>query len=208
MRALITSLATIAAPLAAEAYDEPAHIVEVDDGKIQIRAYAPMIVASVDVRADQERAPNAGFQPLGGYIFGDNRARGTIDMTVPVTQARSQKIDMTTPVTQAPARDGVWTVSFVMPEDFTMDTLPVPNDPSISLSERPAERVAAIRFNGGINAKRQARKQAELEAWIADNGYRAIGDASFAYYSPPWIPNAFRRNEVMIPVEKVVDASS
>ena len=41
---------------------------------------------------------------------------------------------MTTPVSASGAGDR-WTVSFMMPSKWTMDTLPVPKDPRIDLVE-------------------------------------------------------------------------
>lgn len=48
-------------------------------------------------------------------------------------------------------------------------------------------------------------KQAELERWMAANGYEATGPARYAGYDAPWKPAPLRRNEVLIPVAKVPD---
>ncbi len=202
MRALLAAAALIATPQIADAVEEPAHDVVVKDGKFEIRAYEPMIMATVVVDAEQRRAPNAGFRPLANFIFGDNTTQAEIEMTAPVVQTRSVEIAMTAPVTQSAAEPGGWSIGFVMPSEWTMETLPEPNDPNVTLSEQPARVVASVKFAGGINPGRQSRKQAELEAWIVDQGYQAVGAPTFAYYDPPWIPGPFRRNEVLIEVEK------
>lgn len=207
MRTVLTAIAAtvvaMSAPVAAADDDEPEHTVLTKDGKIEVRTYPELILASVTVSASQRRASGVGFDPLGGYIFGNNQARDKIDMTTPVTQVRSQKIDMTTPVTQTAAGpDDLWTISFIMPPEWTMETLPVPNDQRVELNVVPPRTMAAIRFNGTAPPRVQNAKQAELEAWIEANGYRMTGPVEFAYYSPPWIAGPFRRNEVMVPVEK------
>jgi hypothetical protein len=201
MRLVFLFAALIAlTPSAAMATEEPAHRVVERVGAIEIREYAAMIVAEVEVSGDQTRASNRGFRPLANYIFGGNTPRQEIAMTTPVTAApsRGQEIAMTAPVTYEPGENGRWTVAFVMPAEWTMETLPEPNDPNVTLREVAPKRIAAIRFNGGRNPRRFAARQAELMAFLDERGLTAAGDPTFAYYSPPWIPTALRRNEIWV----------
>lgn len=189
----------------AHAADEPPHTVVLRDGAIEIRDYDPMILAQVEVRGAMGRAGNAGFRPLAGYIFGGNTARdgdgnAEIAMTTPVTQTRSQEIAMTTPVTQTRSRDDAWQVAFVMPQEWTMETLPVPDDARVDLVEMPARRMATIRFNGGPNDARFQAQETRLRAYLEEAGYAIIGEPVYARYDPPWVPTPFRRNEVMIEI--------
>ena len=180
----------------AKAADEPPHRVILRDGPIEIRDYDARILAEVDVSGQMGAASNAGFRPLAGYIFGGNQT----------ASGGSTEIAMTTPVTQTPVIDGEttemdrWRVAFVMPPQWSMDTLPRPRDPRVSLREVPAERIVAIRFNGGSRLDRFRDHEAELRRFMADRGLQAAGEAVYARYDPPWIPTPFRRNEVMIPV--------
>jgi hypothetical protein len=41
----------------------------------------------------------------------------------------------------------------------------------------------------------------ELEAWIAKNGFRILGEPVWARYNPPFTPWFLRRNEILIPVD-------
>jgi len=205
MRKLIAAGAAIAAaifmPTAANAAQEPPHEVIASDGKIEIRQYKPQIVAEVTVTGDMQRAGNSGFRPLADFIFGNNTARQSIEMTAPVTRTpASEKIEMTAPVTRTETTGGDWVVAFVMPEEWTMKTLPQPNNPDVTIREVPGEMIAAIRFSGTGRESAHRKKQAELEAWLGTHGYVATGPARYAGYNPPWIPGPFRRNEVMIPV--------
>ncbi|WP_417479657.1 SOUL family heme-binding protein [Maricaulis maris] len=202
--AVIGLASTISSPSGAA--DEPPHEVVFRDGAIEYRDYAPQIAASVEVDGSMARAGNAGFRPLAGYIFGGNTVRSgagsaEIAMTTPVTQARSREIAMTTPVTQSNSGDGRWQVSFIMPSSWTMDTLPIPDDPRVALVEVPARRLAVIRFSGGPSDARFEAKAAELMAYLADAGQVVIGAPVYARYDPPWVPTPFRRNEVMIEIQ-------
>ena len=202
MTAIITAF-VIGLNVDAMAAEEPAHTVVERVGNIEIREYAAMIVAEVEVSGDQTSASNRGFRPLANYIFGGNTPRRQIAMTAPVTaQARGQDIAMTAPVTaEAGEEDGRWTVAFVMPSEWTMETLPEPVDPSVTLRRVEARRMAVIAFNGGRNARRFAAREAELTAFLQERGLAPAGAPTYAYYSPPWIPTPLRRNEIWVPLE-------
>tara|TARA_R110002096_G_scaffold414643_1_gene615851 strand:- start:1501 stop:2148 length:648 start_codon:yes stop_codon:yes gene_type:complete len=208
MRYLIMSafLALSTAPMAAAA-DEPAHRVIRSEGAIEVRDYDPVIEAHVEVEGDRQGAVNTGFRPLAGYIFGGNQSRTEsgaeeIAMTTPVIQSQSQRIAMTSPVTQEVSEEGRWRVAFIMPPQWSMETLPVPDNADVRLVEIPARRMAAIRFSGRARDSMMADKLDELREFLAANGYRELGEPQFAYYNPPWTLGPFRRNEVMIEIER------
>ncbi len=198
------------------AYDGPAYTVLRDDGRVQIRAYAPMIVAEVTIATEEGAAPNAAFRPLFGYISGQNTAQSKIAMTAPVTQTQATgatdgvTIAMTAPVTQTAAVDAdgeAWTVAFIMPADWTLDTLPTPNDSRIRLREVPARTVASLRYAGRSRPNVQASKRVELQDWLAQNGYQPIGAPEVAFYNAPFVPGPLRRNEILVPVEAIAKDS-
>ncbi|WP_291844377.1 heme-binding protein [Maricaulis sp.] len=203
--AIALSVASLGFAAPARAAEEPAHTVLLRDGAIEIRDYAPQITASVEVNGSMARAGNSGFRPLANYIFGGNTARDgagadEIAMTTPVTQTRSQEIAMTSPVTQSMQGRDDWRVSFIMPDEWSLDTLPIPNDPQVQIREVPARRMAVIRFSGGASDSRFEARYRELVAYLDAGGYERIGDPVYARYDPPWIPTPFRRNEVMIEI--------
>ncbi len=203
--ALLAAITFGLIPMSANATEEPAHSVIVQDGKFEIRQYDPVIVAEVEITGDMRRAGNSGFRPLADFIFGNNTNRDEIAMTAPVTRVKSTKIEMTAPVTRVQTDEDIWTVAFVMPAEWTMETLPRPNNPDVTLREVPGELVATVKFSGAGREATHNQKQAELEAWIEVQGYEAIGLPRYAGYDAPWKPAPFRRNEVMIPVEKITE---
>lgn len=183
------------------AIEEPPHTVEVRDGAFEIRAYAPKIVAEVTVEGDRGGAANRGFRPLADYIFGGNQPRAKIAMTAPVIQQPAgQKIAMTAPVIQQPA-GAQWVVQFVMPAQYTMETLPAPNNPSVRLKEQPAVRMGVVRFSGIWTQSRLDESMEKLLAGLAARGEKPVGPVTYAFYDPPWTPPFMRRNEVMVALE-------
>lgn len=197
--ALLAAALVLATPMTVSATEEPAHETLVKDGKYEIRQYEPTIVAEVEITGDMRRAGNSGFRPLADYIFGNNTARSEIAMTAPVTRVKSEKIAMTAPVTRT-MDDDRWTVAFVMPSEWTMETLPVPNNPEVSLREVPGELMATVKFAGVGRERMFSQKEVALQDWLAEQGYEAVGAPRYAGYDAPWVPGPFRRNEVMIPV--------
>ncbi len=188
---------------------EPSYTVEkeVEQAQIEVREYAPMIVAvtRVDTKS-YDRASSTGFRRLADYIFGKNARQENIGMTAPVFQGvekqEGENIGMTAPVFRQKDAKGRWVMSFVMPERYTMETLPRPMTEDIELEQIPARKVAVVRFNGSMSAEQFARKTKELEAWIVANGYVAVSAPRMAGYDPPLTIPFFRRNEVLIVVEE------
>ena len=122
-------------------------------------------------------------------------------MTAPVNQeSRSEKIAMTAPVNQQRAGDK-WVVSFLMPAEYTMQTLPEPTDPAVRLREVPARKMAAVRYSGTWSQKRYEKQRTGLEEFIENQGLEIMGEAIFARYDPPFQLPFLRRNEVLIPVQ-------
>jgi len=174
------------------------------DGDFELRDYAPQVVAEVVVDADFESAGNRAFRPLFNYISGDNTARREIAMTAPVGQApkpapEGEKIAMTTPVGQR-AGAGGYAVSFMMPAEYTLETLPAPTDPSVKLRAIPAQRMATVRFSGRWTRARYDEHLAALRAWVRSRGLEATGEPVFARYNGPMMPWFLRRNEILLPV--------
>ena len=168
---------------------------------IEVREYAPQIVAEVVVEDDFEAAGNRAFRPLFRYIDGNNRAQQEIAMTAPVSQeARSEKIAMTAPVSQSRADEG-WVVSFMMPAEFSWDTIPEPLDPNVSLRQIPAHHAVVIRYSGTWSETGYRRHLEELVAWIDANGLDAIGEPVWARYNAPFVPWFMRRNEILLRVD-------
>ena len=182
------------------AIEEAKYTVRLEDKPFEIREYEAHILAEMVVSSDFEDAGSKAFNSLFQYIAGDNRPRQKIAMTSPVGQsAPAEKIDMTTPVGQE-QRDKGWAVSFMMPSHFTLETLPEPENPAISLRRVPARTVATVRYSGFWSKTAYEKHETALRAWISERGLRVVGSPTWAKYNPPFMPWFLRRNEILIPV--------
>jgi hypothetical protein len=175
--------------------EHPKYTVVERSGAIEIRDYAPMIVAETEVRGDRREAINEGFRLIADYILGNNTA--TQSMTAPVTRPAGEKIAMTAPVTQQ--GDGyTWRVRFIMPSKFTMETLPKPKKPAVVLKTVRGKRFAVIRFSGMGGKDSLDRHTKELEEFISAKKLTPLSPPTYAFHNPPWTLPFFRRNEVMV----------
>ena len=171
------------------------------EGAFEIRRYEPCIVADTVIESDFDEAGNVAFRRLYNYISGQNRAKETISMTAPVIQeVDSQKIAMTAPVGQQKLGDK-WVVSFLMPSEYTMETLPEPLDANVVLKQVPERKMAAVRYSGTWSKKRYEQHREKLKEFIGQRGLTITGEYIFARYDPPFQIFFLRRNEVLIPVE-------
>jgi hypothetical protein len=87
-----------------------------------------------------------------------------------------------------------------MPSEYTLGTLPRPDDRRITLRDEPGQRMAVMRFSGIANARSAERHERELDAQLQARGLRRTGPTSLAQYDAPWTPWFMRRNEVMVPI--------
>jgi hypothetical protein len=189
----------------AMAIEEAKYEVVKKDNKFEIRDYAPHILAETIVEGDLKDAGNKSFKRLFRYISGDNRSRNKVVMTAPVSQQPvGEKIKMTAPVGQQRVKES-WAVSFMMPASYTLETLPEPEDPKVTLRQVPARRMATIRYSGFWSEKGYLRYKLKLESWIHEKGLTIVGDPIWARYNPPFTPWFLRRNEILIPVDTGTD---
>ena len=185
------------------ATDEPEFRLILKVDKFEIREYSPKIIAQIEVFGDFDDASSKGFKILADYIFGNNTSadgNSRIEMTAPVEmEPLPQKINMTKPVLTE-GSDNNWIVSFIMPNEFTLETLPKPNNKSIKILSLPKEKYAVIVFSGLVRESSYQEKETLLNQFIEEKKLKTSGEIKIARYNPPWTLPFFRRNELMIKV--------
>ena len=197
--AVTLSLLLIGAPLAM-ATEEPSYRVTEKDEPFEIREYPPLIVAQVEVSGDLSEASSAGFRLIANYIFGNNIS--VRDGCLTTAEPAPEKIAMTVPViAEGKGDQKTWLIQFVMPKQYTMDTLPKPNNPQVKLVPIGSQKLAVIRFTGFVGDDKVQEKTAELMAWIKSRNALPLGSPRLARYNPPWSIPWMRRNEILIPIQ-------
>ena len=192
----------------AMANEEPRYELIKKEEDFELRRYQPMIIAEVLVTGTLSEASSKGFRQIADFIFGNNedpvkKQSEKIAMTAPVTMEAdtSSKIAMTAPVTMEGSA-GAWKMAFVMPSKFTMDTLPKPKNPNVTIKQMPAQQLAVVTFSGWVDEEKLAAQTTRLNEWMAKNGLKSSGSTQLSRYNPPWTLPFWRRNEVWVKLDQ------
>lgn len=197
---IILGIWSIAGYMSNKGVEEPPFMVETQASDYEIRYYSVQLRAEVVMEGNYREALYGGFRVLADYIFGNNTTSQSISMTAPVTAEASQKIPMTAPVLLAGAENR-HVIAFIMPRIYSLESLPKPNNPDITIKKIEERRVAAVRFGGYATEGRVNKKVKALKSALERDGVTMTGEAQVAQYNPPWTPPWMRRNEILIPVE-------
>lgn len=166
--------------------ETPKYTVALSEGPIEIRQYAPMIVAEVVLKGHRTDVIGSGFRMLADYIFGNNAAKKSISMTAPVQQMMC---------------DDAWCISFVMPSAHRLENLPSPNNRDVKIKEIPQKTFITIQFSGTNANSTITKYENQLREYIKQHDVEIIGGPKYAFYNPPWTLPFMRRNEIMFEVK-------
>lgn len=104
----------------------PYKVIKKEDA-FEIRLYETFYTATID----ETSYDASGFNQIFQYISGDNQ--------------QGEKIAMTTPVFNELKENAV-TTEFVMPQTYTLDSLPKPKNSAIHIKKTQSKHCAAITF--------------------------------------------------------------
>ncbi len=185
--------------------EEPVYTVKEARDGYEIREYAPYIKAETIVTGDYDEATRKGFQIIADYIFGNNVTKQSISMTTPVlespSESTSEKIAMTTPVLETANNTATRTIAFVLPSSYTLETLPTPNNPAVTLTLVPARTVAVLRYSWYPTEARTETRKELLTSYLLRDSKTITGPIETARYNPPLSMPLMLRNEIIIPIE-------
>ena len=166
--------------------EAPHYEVLYSEDSVQIRKYSPMVLAQITVDGEYDEFRDKAFLSLADYIFGENTGEETLSMTAPVLQEKAEKhIPMTSPVFQEKSASG-WTMSFVLPKEFTLANAPKPTHPQIELIQRPEKLVAVWSYTGNNTPEKIQEAKNELTQWLQQHpSFHAKSHFWWAQYDGP-----------------------
>jgi hypothetical protein len=185
--------------------DQPGFTILSKHKDYEVRRYEPYIVAETIVEGEYRQAMNQGFRILAKYIFGSNVSKTKLAMNAPVVEKpieQSEKLAMTAPVIVRDNSGYSHVISFVMPKNKTLETLPKPIDSRIVLNTVPAHAVAVKKFSWYATDARIAKKKAELRAALESDGVISQGNISYAGYTAPFTIPFLEKHEVMVIIQR------
>lgn len=188
--------------------EEPHYRVLMKDGNFEIRLYSKQLVAKVTLSGlDFNEFRETAFKKLAGYIFEGNSESKAIPMTSPVLEQHGfgQRIAMTSPVYQEESDEAsTWTMSFILPEEYTMDNAPTPLNDEVRLEEIPQYQVASLTYSGNNSLEKVKEHERELAEWLnIQTHIQSVGKYMIAQYDAPFVIPFMKRNEIQVRVKSV-----
>eukprot|EP00210_Caulerpa_lentillifera_P001902 g1829.t1 len=160
----------------------------------EVRKYNPFLVAQTKMQAststmtEYNPASASGgfaFNALAGYIFGNNKSK--------------EKMEMTTPV----FTDTTGNMQFVLGSKFkTVDDLPDPEQTNVETKSTNGGLFCCSVFNGAALESEVINEHSKLEKAMMRDKLQPGKDWILARYNDPFTNPLFRRNEILIPIER------
>jgi hypothetical protein len=179
---IVVLLAQVYSTMSTEKTEQHKYQVLKTYDNFEVRKYEPAIFSNVKMRSKTyEESSGKGFRVLAGYIFGGNKTNESIAMTSPVTMELGETM----------------TMKFMVPKGYDMNSLPEPNDKSITFEKQPEKIIAAIRFDGWASDEKISKHIELLRDALAKAEIKHTSTFSYLGYNPPYeVIN--RRNEIVV----------
>ena len=149
---------------------------------IEIREFKDLIYASYTPADKIDR--NNSFKNVASYIFRGNNRSEEIAMTSPVVIKLHNQNEM----------------AFIMPNNYTLNNLPLPNNKSIKIYKEKSSIKACIIYSGYSNSKTEKKKIESLKNTLRKYKINHRNDFEVLVYNSPWkVLN--RRNEIVVSIQ-------
>lgn len=182
--------------------EEPIYKVLKTDGDFEIRSYGTQLIAKITMHGMSfDYFREHAFEKLADYIFEGNMKNKSIPMTAPVIHehGKGEQVPMTTPVYQEESGAGVWTMSFILPKEYTLATAPQPKNKDIVLEVVEPYEVACVSYSGHNSIDKIKMHERELAAWLVDHSeYVPTGKYMIAQYDAPFVIPFLKKNEIQV----------
>lgn len=153
------------------------------DGDFEIRQYPQLTLVVAESGGTESQARRRNFKQLFDYIKGNNAAK--------------QQYEMTAPVLMQPVAGQRYQMAFVLPQGVSQP----PASTGLTTQVLRDARFAAYRFSGKLTPERSEDAHKQVLAWLAKQQITAPQQTFYsAGYNAPWTINAFKTNDVLVPL--------
>ena len=160
------------------------------DGKIDVKQYPAYRSATVRVKGDLRSASSRGFSPLFRHISSND-----ISMTAPV---EAQYPVATLQANAEPQGDTA--VSFLYQ---SLDIVPQEVEQDVEVEDTPPMTVVSFGVRGGYDYDIYTKGVEQLQDWLtAHPEYSVVGPPRRFFYDGPFIPDALKRSDIQIPIQR------
>lgn len=184
---------------------QPAYHVEDLVGNVEVRRYAPSLLAQVSADGSHDAAVALAHEKLADYVYGGNESREKMEMTSPSFQVEGDS--KVFPISLSTRRDpgaqkesDRWRVAFFLSNTLAAREVPLPDDPAIRIRQSPETLVATLRYRGGNTEERRSLAKRELIAALSGSKWEADDHVYWASYDQAFAIPYLTRNEVHVRV--------
>lgn len=166
--------------------EEPKYKVLKTDGNFEVRRYEKQLIAKITMHGMSfDYFREHAFEKLADYIFEGN--------------VKNKSIPMTSPVYQEETGAGVWSMSFILPKEYTLATAPQPKNSDIVLEVVEPYEVACVSYSGHNSMDKIKLHERELAAWLIDHSeYVPTGKYMITQYDAPFVIPFLKKNEIQV----------
>lgn len=163
-------------------------------GTIEVKQYPAYRCGTYHYSGSLSQAANVAFGPLYSHI-----SSNSIPMTAPV-EARYPLLTLQEQATsQKPDEQGEATVSFLYRNKHVQ---PQQIAQGIQVEDQPPMTVVSLGVRGAYTFSSYQQSLQPLSVWLKQHpNYTAIGAPRRFFYDSPFIPDAFKRSDVQIPIQ-------
>lgn len=179
---------TIPEMLGIRVTEAPSYQIIKKDGEFEVRHYPKQLIAKITLHGmSYDYFRENAFKKLAAYIFEGHK--------------NEEQVPMTSPVLQHEDPSGAWSMSFIMPPQYTLQTAPKPKNPEIVLEEVEPYDAAAVSYAGNNKLDKIQLHKKELANWIETQpGLQTEGHYFIAQYDAPFVLPIMKKNEILIKV--------
>lgn len=164
-------------------------------GKIEVKQYPAYRAGTIGYQGQLARATNAAFEPLYRHISSNN-----IAMTAPV-ETRYPLVTLQEAGERKPDEQGQAKISFLY---RSPDIRPQQLATGIKVEDHAPMTVISIGIKGPYSYASYQQNIEQLREWLIQHPeYTVAGLPRRFFYDSPFIPDALKRSEVQIPINRL-----
>jgi len=174
--------------------EKPIYKVLKTDGNFEIRSYEEQLIAKITMHGMSfDYFRDHAFEKLADYIF-----EGNTKLLVH-EHGKGEQVPMTSPVYQEEIGAGIWSMSLILPKEYTLETAPKPKNKDIALEIVEPYEVACVSYPGHSSIDKIKIHERELAAWLVDHSeYAPTGKYMIAQYDAPFVVPSLKKNEIQV----------
>lgn len=179
---------TIPEMLGIRVTEDPTYQLLKKDGEFEVRHYPKQLIAKITLHGmSYDYFRENAFKKLAAYIFEGHENEDQVPMTSPVLQHEDP--------------NGAWSMSFILPPQYTIQTAPKPKIPEIVIEEVEPYDAAAVTYTGNNKLDKIQLHKKELSQWIGTQaGLQIEGHFFIAQYDAPFVLPVMKKNEIQVKV--------